>query len=70
MKRTNTARSISRGRGEMTRKVTNQILEAVDDGLLDPKQALLAALKYMSEDEVADMARINELLFDEEVEGE
>jgi hypothetical protein len=54
----------------MTRKVTNQILEAVDDGLLDPKQALLAALKYMSEDEVADMARINELLFDEEVEGE
>ncbi len=54
----------------MTRKVTNQILEAVDDGLLDPKQALLSALKYMSEDEVADMARINELLFDEEVEGE
>jgi hypothetical protein len=54
----------------MTRKVTNQILEAVDDGLLDPKQALLAALLYMSEDEVADMARINELLFDEEVEGE
>jgi hypothetical protein len=54
----------------MTRKVTNQILEAVDDGLLDPKQALLAALKYMSEDDVAHMARINELLFDEEVEGE
>jgi hypothetical protein len=53
----------------MPRKVTNQILEAVDDGLLDPNQVLLAALKYMSEDEVADMARINELLPEEETES-
>jgi hypothetical protein len=54
----------------MTRKVTNQILEAVDDGLLDPKQALLAALKYMSEDEVADMALANEFFFTERDDNE
>ena len=52
------------------RKVTNQILEMVEDGVLDKDAVIMACLKYMSEDEVADMARINELLFDEEVEGE
>ena len=52
------------------RKVTNQILEMVEDGVLDKDTVIMACLKYMSEDEVADMARINELLFDEEVEGE
>ena len=52
------------------RKVTNKILEMVEDGVLDKDAVIMACLKYMSEDEVADMARINELLFDEEVEGE
>ena len=41
------------------RKVTNQILEMVEDGVLDKDTVIMACLKYMSEDEVADMARAN-----------
>lgn len=45
-----------------TRRVTNQILELVDEGVLDPLTVLEACLGYMSEADVADMARSNELL--------
>ncbi len=41
------------------RKVTNQILEMVEDGVLDKDTVIMACLKYMSEDEVANMARAN-----------
>ena len=41
------------------RKVTNQILEMVEDGVLDKDTVIMACLKYMSEAEVADMARAN-----------
>lgn len=49
-----------------TRKVTNQLLELVDDGVLDAREVLIAALKYMSEDDVADMAHSNDLITEEE----
>lgn len=49
-----------------TRKVTNQILELVEDGILDPQVVMEACLKYMSEDDVADMAHCNELILEEE----
>lgn len=49
-----------------SRKVTNAVLEMVEEGLLDPKQVLLSCLVYMSEDEVADMARREGLLEDED----
>ena len=39
------------------REATNKILEMVEDGLLDRDQVIMACLKYMSEDDVADMAR-------------
>ena len=45
----------------MSRKYTNRLLEMVDEGLLDARQALLMCVKYMSEDEVADMIRFNDL---------
>lgn len=50
------------------REATNRILELIDEGVLRPETVVLAALKYMSEDEVADMAHINEfdIFFDEE----
>lgn len=51
-----------------TRKVTTHILDMIADGLLDAEQVVLACLKYMSEDEVADMAHINE--FTEAVEDD
>lgn len=50
----------------MTRKVTNQLLDKVEEGTLDRDLLILCCLKYMSEDDVADMARCNELLIDEE----
>lgn len=50
-----------------TRKVTNQILELIDEGVLDPQVVLEACLGYMSEADVEEMARINDMLpFDEE----
>lgn len=52
----------------VSRKVTKQLLEEVDGrdyGYV--RHVLLCALKYMSEDEVADMVRCNELLDNEEV---
>lgn len=45
-----------------TRKVTNQLLQLVEDGILDPQVVLEACLNYMSEADVADMAHCNELL--------
>ena len=45
----------------MSRKYTNRLLEMVDEGLLDARQVVLMCVKYMSEDEVADMIRFNDL---------
>ena len=49
-----------------TRKITNKLLEMVEEGILDPQAVLEACLMYMSEDDVADMAHVNELIFEEE----
>lgn len=51
-----------------TRETTNKVLEMVDEGLLNPRDVLLMALKWMSEDDVKEMAKANELF--EEVENE
>ena len=49
----------------MTRQATNKILELIEEGLLDKDTVIMACLKYMSEDEVADMAHANEFFYDE-----
>ena len=49
------------------RATTNKILEMVDEGLVNARDVLLMALKWMSEDDVKAMAKANELL---EEEGE
>ena len=54
----------------MSRECTNQLLEMVDEGLLDARSVLLAALVYMSEDEVRDMAHANEIEWTAESEDE
>lgn len=48
------------------RKATNKLHELMDEGVLDPRAVADAALKYMSEDDVADMARTNELIYDDD----
>ena len=50
----------------MTRQATNKILEMVDDGILDKDTVIMFCLKYMSEDDVADMAHSNEFFINEE----
>jgi len=53
----------------MARKVTEQLLEQVDGADFGyARHVLLCALKYMSEDDVADMAKCNELLPDDDKE--
>lgn len=47
------------------RKVTNQILEMIDEGVLDRDMVIRAALCYMSEADVADMAYCNEFISDD-----
>lgn len=49
----------------MSRKITNQLLDDIENGLLNAEDVLLACLKYMSEDDVADMAKRNEFIVDD-----
>lgn len=49
-----------------TRQATERILEMVEDGILDRDTVIMACLKYMSEDDVADMARANEFFLSED----
>jgi hypothetical protein len=59
----------------MTREYTNKLLDAIDQGLLSPQAVVEMALTYMSESDVEDMMRVNDLLYyldaeDEEDEDE
>ena len=46
--------------GDYMRQATNKILEMVDEQMLDPMDVLKACLSYMSDDDVEDMAIVNE----------
>jgi hypothetical protein len=52
----------------MPRQQTNYLLELIDSGMLDARDVVTMALKYMSEDEVADMMRINDVLVEDDEE--
>ena len=45
---------------------TTKLLEMMDEGLISSKAVAEMALKYMSEDEVADMMRVNGLSDEDE----
>ena len=47
------------------RKETNRLLDMIEEGLIDPHMVADMCLAYMSEDEVADMMRANDLLEEE-----
>jgi hypothetical protein len=49
-----------------TRQATERVLQLVEDGLLDRDTVIMACLKYMSEDDVADMAHANEFFYEDE----
>ena len=48
------------------RQATDKILEMVEEGILDRDTVIMSCLKYMSEDDVADMAHSNEFFNNEE----
>ena len=52
----------------MSREVTNKLWEKCEEGLLSWEEVAQCCLKYMSEDDVADMAHVNELLDEDEEE--
>ena len=54
----------------MTRQSTDKILEMVEEGILDKDTVIMSCLKYMSEDDVADMAHSNEFFINEEEEDD
>ena len=49
-----------------TRQATNKLLEYVEEGLLDKDAVIMACVKYMSEDDVADMCHVNEFFYGDE----
>ena len=51
------------------RKETTRLLEMMDEGLISATAVAEMALAYMSEDDVADMMRANDIL-DEEDDGQ
>jgi hypothetical protein len=54
----------------MTRQATNRLLEMIEEGLLDRDTVIMACVKYMSEDDVADMCHANEFWDDDNDEDD
>jgi hypothetical protein len=47
---------------DMTREYTTKLLEMMDEGLISAEAVAEMALAYMSEDDVKDMVRANDLM--------
>ena len=54
----------------MVREATTKLLSMMDEGLISAEAVAEMALSYMSEDEVADMMRCNDILDEDEDEDE
>ncbi len=54
----------------LTRQATNRLLEEIEEGLHDRDHIIMCCVKYMSEDDVADMCHINELFYDADDEDD
>ena len=52
------------------RKYTTMLLAMVEEGILDKDNVILACVKYMSESDVEDMMRVNDMIIDDESEEE
>ncbi len=55
---------------DMTREYTTKLLDAIEEGLLSPQAVVEMALTYMSESDVEDMMRVNDLLYYLDAEDE
>jgi len=54
----------------MTREATRRLLAMMDEGLISAEAVAEMALAYMSEDDVADMMRSNDILEEDEDDGQ
>ena len=52
------------------RTQTTRLLEMMDEGLISAQSVAEMALSYMSEDDVADMMRCNDILDEDELDEE
>jgi hypothetical protein len=52
------------------RTQTNKLIDMMDEGLISAQAVAEMALAYMSEDEVADMMRSNDILDEDEDDGQ
>ena len=52
------------------REMTSKLIAMMDDGLITAEAVAEMALAYMSEDDVADMMRANDILLDDEEDEE
>ena len=52
----------------MTRKYTTMLIDIVDEGIMDAKDALLMCVNYMSEADVEDMCHCNDIFTEDEQE--
>ena len=46
-----------------TREWTSALMDAMDQGVMDPRAVADMCMSYMSEFQVADMCRVNDLMF-------
>lgn len=53
-----------------SRRVTNQLLDLVDEGVVDRDSLIRDLLGWMSEEDVAEFARRNDYIIDDEDENE
>ena len=52
------------------RTQTNKLIDMMDEGLISAQAVAEMALAYMSEDDVADMMRANDILEEDEDDGQ
>ena len=52
------------------RTQTNKLIDMMDEGLISAQAIAEMALSYMSEDDVADMMRANDILEEDEDDGQ
>jgi hypothetical protein len=52
------------------RTQTNRLIDMMDEGLISAQAIAEMALAYMSEDDVADMMRANDILEEDEDDGQ
>ena len=48
------------------RKNTNKLLELIEDGMISAKDVVIMCLKWMSEDDVEEMCKANEIDINED----